>query len=241
MQSQQIEIAENTFQVNINFEDLIIDRKEINILLGYNNEEVDPHFNEMIDQSLAKLHLLCEIKAGYKIVECKKLEDKNNGLLIGNKFFSLDKIVTGQLRKSENIVLFVCTIGPKMENWSAEEIKNGDPAFGFIINSVASVAAEGVTDFLHDFIKTKMAEQGLNITNRYSPGYCNWSVEEQQLLFSFFPQNFCGIKLTDSSLMIPIKSVSGIIGVGSEVKYKDYICDSCGVKDCTHRSKRETN
>jgi hypothetical protein len=38
--------------------------------------------------------------------------------------------------------------------------------------------------------------------------------------------------------MMPIKSISGIIGVGREVKYREYLCDTCGVKDCTYRSKR---
>ena len=239
MLSSQTEITKDTFEVNINFKDLIIDRNEINIMLGYDNGNVHEHFNEMIDQVLTKLPALCGIKAGYRIVDSQKFHDRSDGLLIGGKFFELDKIVTGQLKKSDSMALFACTIGPKMENWSKEEIEKGDPAFGYIINSIASVTAESVTNYLHDFIGEQMSENDLNITNRYSPGYCNWQVSEQQLLFSFFPKNFCGIKLTETSLMLPIKSVSGIIGIGKDVKYKDYICDKCKIKDCTYRSKRK--
>ncbi|MCK7538940.1 MAG: hypothetical protein MZV63_52410 [Marinilabiliales bacterium] len=47
------------------------------------------------------------------------------------------------------------------------------------------------------------------ITNRFSPGYCGWDVAEQHKLFSFFKDNFCGITLTESALMNPVKSVSG--------------------------------
>ncbi len=241
MLTSQTEKTKDTFEVNINFKDLTIDRNEINIMLGYNNGNVQVHFDEMITQALDRLPELCKIKAGYRVVDSQKFHDRSNGLLIGGKFFELDKIVTGQLKKSDSMAMFVCTIGPGMENWSRDEIIKGEPAFGYIINSVASVAAESVTNYLHDFIGERMAENDLNITNRYSPGYCNWPVSEQQLLFSFFPKNFCGIKLNDSSLMTPIKSVSGIIGIGKEVKYKDYICDKCGIKDCTYRSKRKKN
>jgi hypothetical protein len=83
-----------------------------------------------------------------------------------------------------------------------------------------------------------MFQNQLNITNRYSPGYCNWSVSEQKLLFSFLPDGFCGIKLNDSALMTPIKSISGIIGIGQNVKMNEYNCNHCGVKDCTYRSKK---
>ncbi|MHB8579979.1 MAG: vitamin B12 dependent-methionine synthase activation domain-containing protein [Ignavibacteriaceae bacterium] len=83
-----------------------------------------------------------------------------------------------------------------------------------------------------------MLKRGMKITNRYSPGYCNWNVSEQHLFFSLLPQNFCGITLTESSLMLPVKSISGIIGIGSNVKYSKYFCDKCGVKDCTYRTYR---
>lgn len=71
-------------------------------------------------------------------------------------------------------------------------------------------------------------KRGWKHTNRYSPGYCGWHVSEQQKLFSLFPvASPCGIQLTDSSLMIPIKSVSGIIGVGSHVRKLEYTCGLC--------------
>ncbi|RPI00292.1 MAG: hypothetical protein EHM64_17280, partial [Ignavibacteriae bacterium] len=63
-------------------------------------------------------------------------------------------------------------------------------------------------------------------------------------LFSFLPKRFCGVALTESALMIPIKSISGIIGVGEHVNYKPYFCDECGRKDCTYkafRKKRSTS
>ncbi|KAB2838638.1 MAG: hypothetical protein F9K45_11080, partial [Melioribacteraceae bacterium] len=95
---------------------------------------------------------------------------------------------------------------------------------------------EACANALHEHIKEKMLRNNLKTTNRYSPGYCNWKVNEQHLLFSLLPKNFCGIKLTDSALMLPIKSISGIIGIGEKVKYSEYSCNECNIKDCTYRT-----
>ncbi len=234
----QTEIEKNIFEVVINFSNLQIDKKEIESSLGYPEDMIPNHFSELIDEIISELPDKCKIKAGYCLAEINKQKEKKDGLTIADKFFNMDRLVTAQIKKSELAALFVCTIGNVMENWSRQLLTNGDPATAFLVDTVASITVESVTDLLHDFIGDEMKKRNLNITNRYSPGYCNWPVSEQQLLFSFFPQNFCGIILTDSSLMIPIKSVSGVIGIGANVKRKDYVCDQCGMKDCTYRAVR---
>ena len=226
------------FEEIIDIDDVVVDKTEMEFSIGYTEGNIPEHFSDLIDEVIAELPRYCEIKAGFRLVDVKKTPDRSNGLYFGGKFFKLDKIVTGQLKKSEKAALFLCTIGPGIERRSKQLLKSGEIMLSYIFDVAASVAAESVTNILHDRIKERMLSRGLNITNRYSPGYCNWSVAEQQLLFSFFPRNFCGVSLTDSSLMIPIKSVSGIIGVGRKVKWKDYICDRCGIKDCTYRAIR---
>ncbi len=235
----QIEIEKNVFEVSINFSHLNIERQEIELSLGYLENKIPKHFSDLIDEIILKLPHLCDIKAGYRITRVTKPEDRYDGLVIENKFFALDKIVTGQIKKAEEAALFVCTIGTGMENLSKKFLAEGDPAMGYLVDAVASSAVESATNALHDFIGYEMEKHGLKITNRYSPGYCNWSVSEQHLLFSLLPPKFCGVTLNESALMNPIKSVSGIIGIGAAVKRKEYICDRCGVKDCTYRAKRD--
>jgi hypothetical protein len=111
--------------------------------------------------------------------------------------------------------------------------------FGFIADAVGSAVAEALADRLHDHIEQTMAPRGWRITNRYSPGYCGWSVAEQHALFALLPAGFCGIALGESALMHPVKSVSGLIGVGAAVKHADYLCDVCTQRDCTYRRYHE--
>ena len=234
----QTEIEKNVFEVAINLSHLNVNHHEVGLTLGYEKNKIPTHFADIINEIISNLPERCDIKAGYRLAEIEKSKDRKDGLVIGNNFFKMDKIVTGQIKNSESAALFICTIGAEMENLSRKFMTEGDPAMGFLVDTVASVTVEYVTDVLHDFIGYKMEERGLKITNRYSPGYCNWSVSEQHLLFSMLPKNFCGITLSESALMHPIKSVSGVIGIGAGVKRKEYICDRCGVRDCTYRSKR---
>jgi hypothetical protein len=234
----QVEQKKDIFEVKINFKDLIVSKNEIVSTLGYIDGMIPQHFEEIIDDILSQLPKYCEIQAGYRLLDIKKSQERNDGLYVGGKFFKVQKIVASQLRNSEKAALFICTIGSAMETWAKKLSAEGDTALGYIVDTIASVTEEQTTDVLHDHIGNQMRMQGLNITNRYSPGYCDWSVSEQHLLFSFLPENFCGITLTESALMVPIKSVSGIIGIGKTVKRTDYTCDICGMKDCTYRAKR---
>lgn len=231
----QIELAKDTFEVTICYSDIKFDKKNIGHTIGYSDGKLPLHFEEMIDQIISQFPEKCKINAGYRLLNLQFSSDRIDGLLIGNDFFQMDKIVTSQLKKANKAALFLCTIGSEMELWSKGLLQKGDSVLAYLVDIVASSAVESVADILHDHISQVANEFGWNITNRYSPGYCNWSVAEQQKLFSLLPNNFCNITLSDSSLMQPIKSISGVIGVGPEVKYSEYICDRCGVIDCTHR------
>ena len=108
----------------------------------------------------------------------------------------------------------------------------------FIADALGSVIAEHCADRMEEILQTSIDKLGWHHTNRFSPGYCGWHVSQQQLLFPLFQGHTCGVKLTDSSLMIPIKSVSGIIGLGEKVRKLEYTCGLCDFKQCYKRKKK---
>lgn len=228
------EIDRNTFELLINSELISIKKNQIVDVIGYDSlpEQFEKLLDYIIDESKKKL----QIRAGYKILDYK-LAESSDGIIISDIFFKTDKIVKSQLNRIEKVAIFVTTIGKEIENWIKELNDKGEVLLSYLADITASESVENVADILHDYLRGKMKNLGLNVTNRYSPGYCNWSVSEQHKLFSLLPENFCDIKLTDTALMIPIKSISGIIGIGKNAKWKEYQCDRCGVKDCTYRIK----
>ncbi|MEJ5350574.1 MAG: vitamin B12 dependent-methionine synthase activation domain-containing protein [Melioribacteraceae bacterium] len=228
------EIDYNTYELLINPELITVKKNQIVDILGYNN--LPEHFDKFLDEIIHESKKKLQIRAGYKILDYESSENKD-GIIISNIFFKTEKIVKSQLNKIEKVAIFVSTIGREIENWIKELNEKGEILLSYLADITASEEVENVADILHDHLKVKMKTLGLNVTNRYSPGYCNWSVSEQHKLFSLLPKNFCEIKLTDSALMIPMKSISGIIGIGKNAQWKEYLCDKCGVKDCTYRIK----
>ena len=152
--------------------------------------------------------------------------------------FDMGKIIFRQLRGSEAYALFVCTAGMDYEAYQQRLKAEGDMVRVFIADALGSVIAEKCADKMENSLQLSIDKLGWHHTNRFSPGYCGWHVSQQQMLFPLFDGHTCGITLTDSSLMVPIKSVSGIIGLGQEVRKLDYTCGLCTFEKCYKRKKR---
>lgn len=153
--------------------------------------------------------------------------------------FQWGRIIDRQLQGSEAYALFVATSGTEYEAFQQRLLKEGDMVRVFVADALGSVIAEKTADRMEETLQQSIDKLGWHRTNRFSPGYCGWHVSQQQLLFPLFGvKEPCGIQLTDSSLMVPIKSVSGIIGLGHSVRYLPYTCGLCDFKNCYKRRKR---
>ena len=152
--------------------------------------------------------------------------------------FEMGRIIERQLRDSEAYALFICTAGLAFEQFQQQLKSEDDMVHVFIADALGSVIAEKCADRMEELLQQNVDKLGWHHTNRFSPGYCGWHVSQQQFLFPLFEGNTCGVRLTNSSLMLPIKSVSGIIGLGPNVRHIDY---SCGLCTFTHCYKRKLN
>lgn len=152
--------------------------------------------------------------------------------------FDMGNIILRQLRGSEAYALFICTSGTEYEAYLQRLKDNGDMVRVFIADALGSVIAEHCADQMEICLQESIDKLGWHHTNRFSPGYCGWHVSQQQLLFPLFGGNSCGVSLTESSLMVPIKSVSGIIGLGEKVRKLEYTCGLCDFKQCYKRKSK---
>ncbi|MDH5706513.1 MAG: hypothetical protein OEZ45_10900, partial [Candidatus Aminicenantes bacterium] len=69
-------------------------------------------------------------------------------------------------------------------------------------------AAEEVAVQSDRILAEKARETGLWPSKRFSPGYGKWDIREQRYVFSVLPGESIGVRLTESCMMIPRKSVS---------------------------------
>ena len=152
--------------------------------------------------------------------------------------FDMGRIILHQLKGSEAYALFIATAGIEYESYLQRLKNEGDMVRVYIADALGSVIAEKTADMLETCLQESINKLGWHHTNRFSPGYCGWHVSQQQLLFPLFQGHTCGVRLTESSLMLPIKSVSGIIGLGKEVRRLDYTCGLCNFEKCYKRKRK---
>lgn len=223
--------------LSVDAKNLDISKDEVLRRLGMKPSDADEYLLQLIDRLVDEARPMLEPKAGYVIIQNFLLNKSEHTIQIEGHVFDTHKQVTSLLGKSEFLVLFACTIGDKPEKEARHQMAAGNLLEGYIFDLIGSEFTECVAEKLHNEIEKQAAIHTLKVSNRYSPGYCNWPVSDQHKLFSLLGNANCGIQLTDSSLMLPVKSVSGILGVGKNMRRVKYKCDLCKDKDCIMRKK----
>lgn len=203
---------------------------DIHLSLGYGGACPPDDIQSMVKAMIETISKVCHPSFCYTIKD--NVTIGRSGIIVDDVNFRTGKVISSYLDKAEAIAFFIATAGLEFENWLKDLHKQGDVWNMFLADAIGSEIAEATTRAVSDELEKEAKLNRLNISNSYSPGYCGWTVKEQQKLFSLLPSEPCGVKLTDSSLMLPIKSVSGIIGLGSQLEKKVYGCDICNMKTC---------
>ncbi|HPT32086.1 MAG TPA: vitamin B12 dependent-methionine synthase activation domain-containing protein [Prolixibacteraceae bacterium] len=219
-------------QFTYSFDDLRLETRDLELLLGFQPSEVPDPFPQMIEQAIQEGPCLFDIRAGYRMTESVIFHRDDYLINIENRIFSPGKIVFNQTRKSERMFIYAGTAGPKITERCQALNREGEELYSYVLDVLGSVVAGKAAEKMADDLERELAPEGYSISESFSPGYCDWSVAEQQLLFSFFPAGFLGISLSPSSLMTPVKSVSGIIGAGHGLKREGYQCRMCDDDSC---------
>ena len=128
----------------------------------------------------------------------------------------------GERREGGCVAELLGGVGTEVGGGLDEMRDGGEGVVADVADARGSVLAESIVACGLDRLEARMSADGLRITNSYSPGYCGWDVAEQHVLFSLLPEGCCGVRLCESGLMLPIKSVSAVVGSGPGIERKEY-------------------
>ena len=179
-----------------------------------------------------------EIIGGYRILDCPEVNVKDGTVVCSSGHLHKGRKISGYMKGADRIALFLCTAGQRFTGLSHTYQQNGDFLEAFVVESIGSATVESAMDKVQQYLEKEMMEQGKKITNRYSPGYCEWALSGQRDLFDYIGEHPTGVTINESCLMQPIKSVSGIIGIGDEVRKRPYGCAICNSSSCVYRNIR---
>jgi len=135
------------------------------------------------------------------------------------------------LKTIERGYVFVATCGTELDE---VHVSNGDPLEDFLWDHIKAAALECALNELRRHLKK---EAGWSRSSSMSPGSGDaeiWPIEQQTNLFKLLGdvRAHIGVTLTDSCLMIPNKSVSGIL-FPTTIDFQS--CRLCHRADCPSR------
>lgn len=197
---------------------------------------LQPRMEQALQLAIERIEAAAEPKIIWKKVP---IIHKGKRCAVSDEFHWIDSKKFSQvLFHSDSAVVCAGTLGEAMDH----ELKSEN--LRMYERVVLDQAASSVMEIVMDIAQKKIQQSclaGEGISQRYSPGYCDWSIEGQKTMASLLPLDILGIKLTPSCLMSPRKSVTALLGVGAEEVMKAYgnTCVRCSRHNCAFR--RETS
>lgn len=195
-------------------QDLSIDKSEVLRYLGYNpgKQKVSGKIMRLLNEEIKRARTLINPHGLYRIVNAEPFT--------AHKLFS----------DAEKVAFGVCTIGDELEQEIKQMFKAGEGTRAVLLDAVGSVCAEAITNWVNDELIKWALANNLKITRRFSPGYGDWNVTEQSLIFACLGKFTAGVKLSPSGIMTPLKSVTFACKLGTgemEEINKGDKCESC--------------
>ena len=147
---------------------------------------------------------------------------------IGKTVFA-SRVLRANLDSVERVFPYVATSGTELEQI---ELTSSDMIIGYCLDIIKEMALRAALGHLSEHLKAKFA---LGQTSQMNPGSLeDWPITEQFKLFELLGnvEELAGVRLTDSCLMIPPKSLSGII-FPTEARFES--CQLCQRENCPSR------
>jgi len=139
------------------------------------------------------------------------------------------RVLRHNLDGAQKVFPYIMTIGPELEKTASSL---GDLLRQYYLEEIANTALEQGASWLAEKLQERWGFPGLS---NMSPGSLeDWPITEQRPLFSLFgdTEKTIGVKLTDHLLMVPRKSISGIL-FPSEEGFT--ACQLCPREKCPSR------
>ncbi|MBA7474823.1 hypothetical protein ES707_10181 [subsurface metagenome] len=216
--------------------DAEVDKKRICSYLGYCADcEPPSRISSLIDEYAENAPYLFDPAYSYDIKNIERVDDSS--VFIEDSIVLRSQVIARLLEQCCQVSLFVATIGNQLEEMARQLAEDGFIVQSAVLDTIGSDAAERVAGFVQDQIEEIASAHGLCTSPRFSPGYCDWDISQQKMVFQAVDSESVGVCLTQECLMIPCKSVSGIIGIGpGDIGVGQYNpCKRCDRDDCPGR------
>ncbi len=154
-----------------------------------------------------------------------------------DEYFIPGNSLRKHLSSATQVIFLSATVGEMVEEAASDAFAKGEYALGMLIDAAATAAVEQTADELEKLLVNKFAKLGFKMTFRFSPGYGDWDLSEQDKVAKLANAEAIGVSLTDSLMLMPRKSITAVIGLCPDIEEEipSKGCNKCTKLDCSMR------
>ena len=187
--------------------------------LGYSSLSRSPDIDKLIDESIKELDKIAQFNYIYQDFDYYLDFIKNN------------QVYLDFLNGSTHYYLVLMTLGKRVDDrvkyYSITDMKKM-----VVFDAVCGAYLEELSD---NFENENFDELR---TYRFCPGYQGTKTADLKDIFKVLKPERIGVNILESNLMVPLKTMCGIIGFGKKMKKS---CGKCDIKDkCEFRKRGMT-
>ena len=163
------------------------------------------------------------------VYEVSYVENKNEDSVYIDGVRFTSRVLRVNLDKVERVFPYVATCGRELDEIA---VPSDDYMKYYCLDVIKEMTLRSAISYLTDYLTRNYA---LGQMSRMHPGSLeDWPITQQKELFSIFGnvEDLVGVRLTESFLMIPVKSVSGIC-FPTEIRFES--CQLCPREVCSER------
>ena len=210
-----------------------INRKEVFRYLGYGRTEPDSQIKDLAESCIAELEREAVPRAVSRVYPLILGQD---GAIDGGCFQTVSRNLWKNLKDCTEIIVFAATLGTGADHLIRKYMQL-EMSRAVVLQAPATAMLEDYCDELCREQQETCEKEGLYLRPRFSPGYGDFPLNVQEdILSALEAGKRIGIKLTDSLLMVPTKSVTAVMGVSPKPYRCDVKgCEACQKADCLYR------
>lgn len=199
--ADNIKIADNIKDVVV-FQDIPVnlDLKDIINKCHLNNENDIERVTELVDEAI-------EVARPRGIFKESHIQKRGQDYVIINGIKFNSHVMYINLKDIYKVYPYIVTAGSELETWASNF---NDILENYWADIIQKEILEGASNYIFARLKDIYNPGSIAIMN---PGSLDWPISEQKKLFKLLGNyaDRIGVRLTDSYLMVPTKSLSGLV------------------------------
>jgi len=138
--------------------------------------------------------------------------------------------------RTQFILVSVASVGSNLDEKIRALNLSGDYLMAYLLDCIGVMALEQINTVVCSLAEKKAKRSGWGVSGFISPGaFDGWDLEGQKALAGLVSLDQIGVQLNPAGMMSPLKSVSGVIAIGTGFSDRkvSHICSTCNhASDC---------